>query len=147
MITTPKKAIEWNTESLFYATSIPLPPKKVKYEAGNPPFFLFLCVMKEIKLPFLVQLTLVLISALALGYLAFIGKTILSPLFFSFLMALLFLPFSNFLERRLRFSRAISTFMSVLIMTVALSGIFYFFVAQLSDFSEDFPQLQKQVTH
>ncbi|MBN9311520.1 MAG: AI-2E family transporter [Chryseobacterium sp. 39-10] len=103
--------------------------------------------MKEIKLPFLVQLTLVLISALALGYLAFIGKTILAPLFFSFLMALLFLPFSNFLERRLRFSRAISTFMSVLIMTVALSGIFYFFVAQLSDFSEDFPQLQKQVTH
>lgn len=126
---------------------MPLPPKKVKYEAGSPPFFLFLCVMKEIKLPFLVQLTLVLISALALGYLAFIGKTILAPLFFSFLMALLFLPFSNFLERRLRFSRAISTFMSVLIMTVALSGIFYFFVAQLSDFSEDFPQLQKQVTH
>jgi predicted PurR-regulated permease PerM len=61
-------------------------------------------------------------------------------------MALLFLPFANFLERKLRFSRTVSTFSSVLIMVVVLAGIFYFFASQLSDFAKDFPMLQKQVT-
>lgn len=102
--------------------------------------------MKEIRLPFVAKLALVLISILALGYLAFVGKMILSPLLFAFLMALLFLPFANFLERTLRFSRTIATFASVLIMTVVLVAITYFFALQLSDFSKDFPLLQKQVT-
>ncbi|KMQ71986.1 AI-2E family transporter [Chryseobacterium koreense] len=102
--------------------------------------------MKEIKLPFLVRLTFVLISILAVGYLAVIGKTILAPLFFSFLMALLLLPFAKFLETRLKFRRALSTFSSVLVMGVVLTAILYFFASQLSDFTKDFPVLQKQVT-
>lgn len=113
----------------------------------------FLCLekfkpnsMKEIKLPFLVRLTFVLISILAAGYLAVIGKTILAPLFFSFLMALLLLPFAKFLETRLKFRRALSTFSSVLVMGVVLTAILYFFASQLSDFTKDFPVLQKQVT-
>lgn len=113
----------------------------------------FLCLekfkpnsMKEIKLPFLVRLTFVLISILAVGYLAVIGKTILAPLFFSFLMALLLLPFAKFLETRLKFRRALSTFSSVLVMGVVLTAILYFFASQLSDFTKDFPVLQKQVT-
>lgn len=102
--------------------------------------------MKEIKLPFLAKLALVLISILTVGYLALVGKTILAPLFFAFLMALLFLPFANILERKLRFSRTISTFSSVLIMVVVLVAILYFFASQLSDFAKDFPMLRNQVT-
>ena len=74
--------------------------------------------MKEIKLPFVLRLALILVSILAIGYLAKIGKTILAPLFFAVLMALLFLPFANFLERKIRFSRTISTFFSLLMMLV-----------------------------
>lgn len=102
--------------------------------------------MKEIKLPFVLRLPLVLISILALGYLAKVGKGVLAPLFFSILMALLFLPFANFLERKLRFARTISTFSSLLIMMAVLSGLIYFFSSQLSDFANDLPVLQSQVT-
>lgn len=100
----------------------------------------------KIKLPFVLRLALILISILALGYLAKIGKTVLAPLFFSILMALLFLPFANFLERKLRFSRTISTFSSLLVMMILLSGLVYFFTTQLSDFANDFPVLKSQVS-
>lgn len=102
--------------------------------------------MKEIKLPFVLKLALILVSILALGYLAKIGKGVLAPLFFSFLMALLFLPFANFLERKARFSRTISTFSSLLVMLIFLYGLIYFFTVQLSDFANDFPVLKSQVT-
>ncbi|MGA9211100.1 AI-2E family transporter [Kaistella sp.] len=102
--------------------------------------------MKDIKLPFIAKLALVLISILALGYLAKIGKGILAPLFFSILMALLFLPFANFLERKLWFSRTISTFSSLFMMLLFLTGLVYFFSAQLSDFTNDFPVLKEQVS-
>lgn len=102
--------------------------------------------MREIQLPFLLKLTLVLLSVLILGFLAKIGQTILAPLFFSFLMALLFTPFANFFERKLRFSRSFSTVMSLLVMMAIIFSLVYFFSTQLSDFVNDFPQLQKQVT-
>lgn len=102
--------------------------------------------MKEIKMPFVARLALVLISILAIGYLAKIGKGILAPLFFAILMALLFLPFANLLERKLWFSRTISTFASLLMMMAVLSGLIYFFSVQLSDFAQDFPVLKSQVS-
>ncbi len=101
--------------------------------------------MNQVRLPFIAKLTLTLISIILIGFLARIGKTVLAPLFFSVLMALLFLPFANMLERRLRFSRVISTFCSLLVMLVVISGLVYFFSIQLSDFAQDFPVLKEQV--
>lgn len=98
------------------------------------------------KLPFVLRLALILVSILALGYLAKVGKGVLAPLFFAFLMALLFLPFANYLERKFKFSRTISTFSSLLVMMVFLSGLIYFFTTQLSDFASDFPVLKTQVS-
>lgn len=98
------------------------------------------------KLPFVLRLALILVSILALGYLAKVGKGVLAPLFFAFLMALLFLPFANYLERKFKFSRTISTFSSLLVMMVFLSGLVYFFTTQLSDFASDFPVLKTQVS-
>lgn len=107
---------------------------------------LLFCDMKDFKLPFVAKLALVLISILATGYLAKIGKGVLAPLFFAVLMALLFLPFANFLERKLRFARTISTFSSLLIMLAVLAGLVYFFSTQLSDFANDLPVLKAQVS-
>lgn len=99
----------------------------------------------EIKLPFIMKLAMVLICILALGYLAVLGQTILAPLFFAFLLALLFVPFANFLEQKWRFSRALSTFTSLLLMLLVVSGVVYFFSAQLSDFVADFPTLMLNI--
>jgi predicted PurR-regulated permease PerM len=60
-------------------------------------------------------------------------------------MAMLFLPVANFLEKRLRFTRSMSTIASVLMMLI-LTGLIYFFGSQLSDFSKDIPHLKKQFT-
>ena len=100
--------------------------------------------MKEKSMPFLVKLVLVLLCIFGLGYLAKLGQTILAPLLFAFLLAILFLPFANFLEKKLKFNRTFSTITSVLVMILVLSGISTFFAEQFSSFSEDWPSLEKQ---
>ncbi|MCS3532300.1 AI-2E family transporter [Chryseobacterium sp. JUb7] len=102
--------------------------------------------MNFIRLPFLVKLTLVVISIIGLGYLLALGQSILAPFFLAFLMAMLFLPFATLLETKLRFPRSFSTMTSVLIMLVILSGLIYFFGSQLSSFSKDLPHLRVQST-
>jgi predicted PurR-regulated permease PerM len=102
--------------------------------------------MNFLRIPFLVKLTLVTISIIGLGYLLALGESILAPFFLAFLMAMLFLPIATFMEKRLRFTRSLSTITSVLIMLMILSGLIYFFGSQLSDFSKDIPHLRKQFT-
>ncbi|SEF75862.1 Predicted PurR-regulated permease PerM [Halpernia humi] len=102
-------------------------------------------MLEKIKLPFLLRLSLALVSILCLGYLADIGKTILAPLFFAFLVSLLFLPFANFLERKLKFRRSFSTLFSVFILIFFLAGLIYFFGNQFGRLSDDLPLLQKQI--
>lgn len=100
--------------------------------------------MNFIKLPFLLKLTLTVISIIGIGYLIKLGQSILAPFFLAFLMAMLFLPMANFMERKLRFPRSVSTIVSVMIMLIILTGMFYFFGSQLSSFSKDLPHLSKQ---
>jgi len=102
--------------------------------------------MNFFKLPFLLKLALAIISIIGIGYLVKLGQSILAPFFLAFLMAMLFLPFSNFLERKLRFPRSFSTILSVMIMLVILTGLIFFFGSQLSDFSKDIPHLKVQST-
>lgn len=102
--------------------------------------------MKKITLPFIQKLALTLVSILAIGFLAKIGQGVLAPMFFAFLLALLFLPFTNFLERKFKFSRTLSTFASLFIMLIFLSALIYFFTIQLSDFANDFPVLKSQMS-
>jgi predicted PurR-regulated permease PerM len=100
--------------------------------------------MNFVKLPFLLKLTLVVISIIGLGYLIELGQSILAPFFLAFLMAMLFLPFSTFLERRLRLPRSVSTMISLMVMLVILAGLIFFFGSQLSSFSKDLPHLRMQ---
>ncbi|TDO24892.1 AI-2E family transporter [Pedobacter duraquae] len=103
--------------------------------------------MKEISLPFITKLTMVLISLIALVYIAILGQTLLAPFLASFLLALLLLPMANFMENKWRFKRAIASIISVVIMISVISGIIYFFANQLSDLWNDWPLLKVQVTN
>ena len=104
-------------------------------------------IMNFIRLPFLVKLTLVVMSIIGIGYLLALGESILAPFFLAFLMAMLFLPVATFMEKRLRLTRSLSTIASVLIMLMILTGLVYFFGSQLSDFSKDLPHLRVQFTN
>lgn len=100
--------------------------------------------MKTRPLPFISKLALAVISIIGIGYLVELGQSILAPFFLAFLLALLFLPLSNFLEKKLWFPRSVSTLFSLLILLSTIYGLFYFFGTQLSDFSKDLPRLEKQ---
>ncbi|VXC49505.1 MULTISPECIES: AI-2E family transporter [Chryseobacterium] len=100
--------------------------------------------MNFIKLPFLLKLALAVVSIIGIGYLIKLGQSILAPFFLAFLMAMLFLPFANFMERKLKFPRSVSTIVSVMMMLIILMGMIYFFGSQISSFSKDLPHLSKQ---
>jgi putative permease len=102
--------------------------------------------MKNIVFPFYLKLACVLIILIATGFLAIIGKEILSPLLFAFLFALLLLPFANFLQNKLRFSRAIASGVSVILFLASASFIIYLLGSQISALSSEWPLLKQQLT-
>jgi predicted PurR-regulated permease PerM len=104
-------------------------------------------IMNFLRLPFLVKLTLVVISIIGIGYLLALGQSILAPFFLAFLMAMIFLPFANFLEQKLKFPRSFSTIFSVMILLIVITGLIFFFGSQISSFSRDIPQLTEQATN
>lgn len=61
--------------------------------------------MNFLRLPFLVKLTLVVVSVIGLGYLLALGQSILAPFFLAFLMAMLFLPAATFMEKNAKVSK------------------------------------------
>ncbi|KQT22104.1 permease [Chryseobacterium sp. Leaf404] len=100
--------------------------------------------MNFFRLPFLLKLSLAVISIIGIGYIIKLGQSILAPFFLAFLMAMLFLPFATFLEKKLRLPRSFSTLLSVSVLLVGLSGLIYFFSSQISGFTQDIPQLTRQ---
>ncbi|QKJ29718.1 AI-2E family transporter [Mucilaginibacter mali] len=100
---------------------------------------------KKLIAPFYERLSLVLIGILSLGYLIYAGKEVLDPMMFGFLFAILLLPVSSFFERKLRMPRSMASFLSVILMVLFITGIVYLVGTQLSQLSNDWPLLQKQL--
>ncbi|WP_443938335.1 AI-2E family transporter [Pedobacter sp. MW01-1-1] len=99
-------------------------------------------IIKDQKLAFLPKLALVLFCLISLTYIAILGQTLLAPLLFSFLMAILLYPLANFLEKKFKFKRSLSTTTSVVLMVVVIGSILYFFSNQLSALWAEWPQLK-----
>ena len=99
--------------------------------------------MKE-NLSFLPKLALVLFCLISLTYIAILGHSLLAPLLFSLLMAILLLPVGNFLEQHFKLKRSLATLLSVILMIATIGGIIYFFGNQLSDLWADWPLLNEK---
>lgn len=95
--------------------------------------------------PFYTKLAHISISILAIGYIAVIGKSILAPLIIALLFALLLMPFASFLERKLRFPRAMAAFMVLLVLISGVAGLMVLLGSQLSDFARELPAFEKQL--
>jgi putative permease len=102
--------------------------------------------MKPTAFPFYVRLGFVLIILISLGYLAIVGKEVLSPLLFSFLFAILLLPLSNFLENRLHWPRSAAAIVSVLLFISVISFILYIIGTEITGLSTEWPLLKSQLT-
>ncbi len=95
--------------------------------------------------PFYTKLAMVLISLIALFYIAIWGKTFLAPLIFALLFSVLLLPVANFIEKRFRFPRSMASLLSVLLLVGSLVGLFYLVGSQISSLADDWPQFKQQV--
>ncbi|HEX3934897.1 MAG TPA: AI-2E family transporter [Puia sp.] len=95
--------------------------------------------------PFYTKLAMVLISLIALCYIAILGKTVLVPLVFALLFSVMLLPVANFLERHFRFPRSVASLVSVLLLIGSLAGLLYLVGSQVSNLADDWPQFKQQV--
>src|SRR3954468_11782048 len=99
----------------------------------------------KITTPFTIRLAMILISLIALAYIAILGEKILAPLFFSLLFALLLLPLANIFEVKLRLPRGGAAMLSVIILVSFLGFIFYFIGSQISNLTHDWPSFKSQL--
>ncbi|MBA5793571.1 AI-2E family transporter [Flavobacterium sp. xlx-214] len=99
------------------------------------------------QVPFVIRLTCVLLSIIAIVYIAIVGKAVLVPLVMGFLIAMLLLPLSNFQERKLKFPRIVSSLVSPILFTLVVLGVFYFIGTQMAQFTEDLPEFKQQMEH
>ena len=97
-----------------------------------------------VKLPFYARLALTLFSIALILIFMWVGKSLMIPLFFSFLVAILLHPVVRFFERH-RFPRALASIITLLLFMILLAGLFYFFSHQLVRLSRDLPSLQAKV--
>ena len=95
--------------------------------------------------PFYTKLAMVLISLIALFYIAILGKAVLAPLIFALLFSVMLLPLAHFLERRFRFPRSVASLVSVLMLVASLAGLLYVVGSQISNLADDWPQFKQQV--
>ena len=96
--------------------------------------------------PFYTRLAMVLISLIAIFYIAIAGKEVLAPLLFALLFSVLLLPVANFLEKKLRFPRSLASITSVLLLLLSIAGILFLVGSQISNLASDWPQFKQQVT-
>lgn len=97
-----------------------------------------------VKFPFYARLALTLFAIALIFFFMWMGRSLLVPLFFSFLVAMLLHPLVKFFEKK-RFPRALAAVLALLIFMVLLGGLFYFFSHQVVRLSRDLPSLQAKV--
>ncbi len=98
-----------------------------------------------VKFPFYARLALTLFAIALIFLFMWMGKSVLVPLFFSFLVAILLHPLVKFFEKK-RFPRALAAVTALLIFMILLGGLFFFFSHQVVRLSRDLPSLQAKVT-
>jgi len=94
--------------------------------------------------PFYQRLSLTLISLTIICFAIFIAQDIIVPFAFAVLLAILLLPFINFLERK-KVPRAMADIIGILVAILVITGIIYFLSSQISGFIQDLPSIKQHL--
>ena len=97
-----------------------------------------------VKFPFYARLALTLFAIALVLLFMFLGRSLLVPLFFSFLVSILLHPVVLYLEKR-KFPRPLAAFLTLLLFMILVGSLFYFFSHQAVRLSRDLPSLQAKV--
>jgi predicted PurR-regulated permease PerM len=101
--------------------------------------------MDNIQLPYYIKLTIKLLLIFLLGFFVYVGQAILVPLALSILLAIILLPFTNFLER-LHFPKVLANLISIILALIFIGGILYFLSSQISIFLRDIPSIKRNLS-
>lgn len=97
------------------------------------------------KLPFIVKAGFTFICALSLLLLLYIGKSILVPLVYASIIAILLNPFVTLLTS-FKINRIIAIFIALIFTIIIIASIIYLISTQLSIFVDTYPKLRKIVS-
>jgi predicted PurR-regulated permease PerM len=101
--------------------------------------------MNDDHAPFYQRLGLTLLSLAILAAAIVLGKEVLLPILFSILLAMLLLPATNYLAKK-NFHRILSIGIPVLFTLITIGGLIYFLSAQIINFLDDAPELNKRLS-
>ena len=99
-----------------------------------------------LKLPFYAKLTLTLLGLIAIVFIFYIGKDILTPIMMSFLFAILLYPVVQFFNLNLRFPHVLAVMLAVILFVLIFIALFAFLSFQISDFVNDFDKIKSNIT-
>lgn len=95
--------------------------------------------------PYLSALT-VMLFIIVLVFILIMGKSLLIPLFMGGFFAILFTPLSNLMEK-IKFPRTLSSFISLLLMSLLVGGLLSFIIGNVASFTNDFDNVSGRLGH
>lgn len=100
--------------------------------------------MDTVKLPFYARLAFVLLALVLTFIILKAASNIFIPLVFGLLISILLYPLQKLLQNKLHFGKTLSALAAVLLFISVLAVFTYFLALQVSNFSQDFPQLSSR---
>ncbi|HEY4937333.1 MAG TPA: AI-2E family transporter [Puia sp.] len=97
----------------------------------------------SVRLPVYLKIAQILMGIAVFLFILYIGQDIIIPLVFAIMIAIILNPVILFLCRK-RVPRVLAIFLSLLVTMLLIAGILYFFISQISLFSESFPQIKQK---
>lgn len=95
---------------------------------------------KELKFPFYAKASFIVIGLFAFISMLYIGKSIIVPLIFATIIAIVLHPLVNFFVR-IRINRVLAIALTLIIAILLIAGLGMFLFSQISRFSESLPKL------
>jgi predicted PurR-regulated permease PerM len=96
-----------------------------------------------VKMPNYLKIAQILMGISVFFFILYIGQDIIIPLVFAIMIAILLNPVILFLCR-IKIPRVLSIILSLVVTMSLITGIFYFFISQISLFSESFPLFKQK---
>lgn len=97
----------------------------------------------SVNLPVYLRISQILMGIVVLFFILYIGQDIIIPLVFAGMIAILLNPVILFLCR-LKIPRVAAILVSLIVTMILIAALFYFFITQISLFSESFPQFKQK---
>src|SRR5450432_1578682 len=97
----------------------------------------------SVKLPVYLKIAQIFMGIAVFFFILYIGQDIIIPLVFAIMIAILLNPVILFLCR-IKIPRILAIILSLVVTMLLISGVFYFFITQISLFSESFPLFKQK---